>query len=248
MKRSTFASLLCNAILFSILSSCGNSGSENKPAADTATTTTETTEPTTAPPVNTTITTPTSMVMVTHKVTDFDKWLSSYESHDSMRLANGIHSYVIGRGFKDPNTVLVVVKVDDMAKAKAFAKSPDLKKAMQKGGVTGSPTMNFATIVFQDTANIGSTLRSITTFTVKDWAAWEKGFKEGQQERLDNGILTRAYGHDDMNDKKVMLATAVTDTAKAFTYYKSDMLKKRREAGGVVSEPVRFLYNIVKRY
>jgi hypothetical protein len=38
------------------------------------------------------------------------------------------------------------------------------------------------------------------------------------------------------------------DTAKAFAYYKSDALKKRREASGVIGEPDRFLYRVVKRY
>jgi len=38
------------------------------------------------------------------------------------------------------------------------------------------------------------------------------------------------------------------DTAKAFAYYKSDALKKRREAGGVIGEPERFLFRIVQRY
>jgi len=166
-----------------------------------------------------------------------------------MRLANGIHSYVIGRGFLDSNTVLVAVKVDDMAKAKAFAKDPSLKKAMQKGGVIGAPDITFFTALWQDTAQLGSTtLRSRTTFTVKDWDAWEKSFMGAKQERLDNGITDRVIGHDVDNDKKVSLVTAVVDTAKAFAYYKSDALKKRREAGGVIGEPKRFLFYVVKRY
>jgi hypothetical protein len=83
---------------------------------------------------------------------------------------------------------------------------------------------------------------------VKDWAAWQKAFEDGKQERLDNGITVRAYGHTLGNDKKVVLVTAVMDTAKAFAYYKSDALKKRREASGVIGEPDRFLYRVVKRY
>ena len=102
-------------------------------------------------PVNTIVTTPQNMMVVTHKVADFAKWKTSYDEHDSLRLANGIHSYVIGRGMQDSNMVLVAVKVDDMAKAKAFAKDPSLKKAMQKGGVTGAPTISFITTIWQDT-------------------------------------------------------------------------------------------------
>jgi hypothetical protein len=144
--------------------------------------------------------------------------------------------------------ILVALKFDDMTKAKSFAKDPGLKKAMQKGGVIGAPAISFLTMTFQDTASVASDLRSRTTFTVKDWAAWQKSFEEGKQERLDNGIAVRAFGHEVNDDKKVVLVTVVMDTAKAFAYYKSDMLKKRREASGVIGEPERFLYRVVQRY
>ncbi len=127
-------------------------------------------------------------MVVNHKVSNFAKWKDAYDAHDSARLANGIHSYVIGRGVQDSNMVLVAVKVDDMAKAKAFAKDPSLKKAMQKGGVTGAPAISFFTTTWQDTAVISSSIRSRTMFTVKDWDAWQKSFEEGKQERIDNGI------------------------------------------------------------
>jgi len=228
-----------------LLASCSGGGTENKTSTDT--TAVDTTKTVVAPKV-TTITTPVNMLVVTHKVSNYAKWKVAYDAHDSARLANGIHSYVIGRGFKDSNMIMVALKVDDTVKAKAFAKDPGLKKAMQKGGVMGMPTLTLTTMLFQDTATISSDLRSRTTFMVKDWAAWQKSFEEGNQERMDNGITTRAYGHNSDNDKKVVLVTAVLDTAKAFAYYKSDMLKKRRAASGVVGEPVRFLYRVVQRY
>jgi hypothetical protein len=91
-------------------------------------------------------------------------------------------------------------------------------------------------------------IRSRTTFSVKDWDAWLKSFQEGKQERIDNGIVVRVIGHEADDNKKVTLVTALTDTAKAFAYYKSDALKKRREAGGVIGEPQRFLFKVAKRY
>ena len=214
-------------------------------SSDSTATTTETTE-TVAP--STISTTPQSMVVVTHKVNNFAKWKASYDAHDSMRLANGLHSYVIGRGAADSNTVMVAVKADDMAKAKAFAKDPSLKAAMQKGGVTGTPTFSFVTITYQDTGAINSTLRSRTTFTVKDWDAWQKVFEEGKQLRQDNGVALRAYGHDVDDNKKVTVVTAVLDSAKAAAFWKSDTLQKRREASGLVGDVKRFVYHVVQRY
>jgi hypothetical protein len=251
MKRSRFAGLLFCAAMVFFLTSCGGGGNKEQTSTDSTTVDSNAiavTPETKTPETNTIITTPQNMMVVTHKVSNFAKWKTSYDEHDSMRLANGIHSYVIGRGMQDSNMVLVAVKADDMAKAKAFAKDPSLKKAMQKGGVTGAPSISFVTTTWQDTAVISSPLRSRTTFTVKDWDAWQKSFQEGKQERLDNGITDRAYGHDADDNKKVALVTAITDTAKAFAYYKSDALKKRREAAGVIGEPKRFLFRVVQRY
>jgi hypothetical protein len=154
------------------LVSCSGGGSEKKTSDSTAV---DTTTAVVTPPV-TTITTPQNMMVAKHKVSNYAKWKASYDAHDSARLANGIHSYVIGRGLRDSNMILVAVKVDDMTKAKAFAKDPYLKKAMQKGGVTGTPEFAFVTMTFQDTATLAY-IRSRTTFTVKDWAPGKKTLK-----------------------------------------------------------------------
>jgi len=247
MKHFRFLFLLLFAATLFIVSACNDGGSKDEASADTtAKASADSAAPATV--VNTIITTPQSMMIATHKVADFDKWFTSYEAHDSLRQANGIHSYVIGRGLTDPNMVLVAVKCDDMAKAKAFSKDASLKKAMQKGGVLGTPTFLFVTTEWQDTAKIGSTIRSRSTFEVKDWEAWKTNFLANKQQRLDNGIVDRAISHDPDNNKKVSLVTAVIDTAKAFAYYKSDALKQARAAGGVIGEPKRFLYTVVKRY
>jgi hypothetical protein len=244
MKQSRFSDLLFYSMVF-LLTSCAGSESEKKTSTDS--TTADSTTAVVTPKI-TTITTPQNMLVVKHKVSNYAKWKTSYDAHDSARLVNGIHSYVIGRGLQDSNMILVAVKVDDMAKAKAFAKDPGLKKAMQKGGVTGTPTFAFVTMTFQDTALVASDIRARTTFTVKDWGAWQKAFEEAKQERLDNGIAVRAFGHDADDDKKVVLVTVLMDTTKAYAYYKSDILKKRRAASGVIGEPDRFLYRVVQRY
>ena len=246
MKRFRFSGLLFYAALLLFLTSCGGGGSEKKSSTDTTNISSDTTKVT--PEVNTTITTPQSMMIVTHKVANFEKWKASYDEHDSMRLVNGIHSYVIGRGLNDPNMVLVAVKAEDMGKAKAFAKDPSLKKAMQKGGVTGPPSIMFVTVVFQDTAVISSDLRSSTTFTVKDWDAWQKAFEASKQERLDNGLSLRAYGHDVDDNHKVRVVMALMDTARVFAYWKSEGLKQRMAESGVIGKPDRFVYRVVQKY
>ena len=171
-----------------------------------------------------------------------------YDSRDSMRTANGLHNYVLGRGVKDTNTVMVAVKADDMAKAKAFAKDPALKSAMQKGYMTGTPKFTFTTVLYQDMSPSMSDLRSMTFFTVKDWDAWKTAFEAGRQIRTDNGLTDRAYGHDVDDNHKVVVVVGINDSAKAEAFWKSDLLKQRRAESGVVGEVERFVYRVVQKY
>jgi hypothetical protein len=246
MKHLRFCGLLFTTVLGLLFSSCGGGASEKTPATDS--TKTDTTVAA-VPPPSTIITTPEFMGIVIHKVANYAKWLPAYESDDSMRLANGIHNYVIGRGLKDTNTVMVAMKITDTAKASAFMKDPRLKTAMKKGGVTSVVSMSMTLAVWQDTAMLPpGTPRARTTYTVKDWDVWLKNFEDGKQERMDNGILSRVVGHDAMDNHKISLVTAITDTAKAFAYYKSDKLKARFVAGGATTPPERWLFTIAKRY
>jgi hypothetical protein len=241
-----FSCTFVYATVIAFLTACGTGGGE-KASNDTTITGTDTATVNTTPVANTVVTTPQDMIVATHKVANFTKWNASYDEHDSMRLANQIHSYVIGRGVKDSNMVLVALKVEDMTKAKAFGKSADLKKAMQKGGVTGAPTIRFITMTFQDTAHIETDLRVSSTFKVKDWDTWQKAFEGHRTEGLDNGLKVRAYGHDVDDNHKVMIVSAITDTAKANAFWKSDLLKQRRAESGA-SEPERFIFRIARRY
>jgi hypothetical protein len=244
MHKPRLNALICSAILF-VLISCGSN--EQKDNTETSSADTTSTATTTAAPL-TIVSTPQDMIVVTHRVADFSKWKASYDSHDSMRLASGVHNYVIGRSIEDSNMLLVATKVDDIAKAKAFAKDPSLKQAMKKGGVVGTPSIELIQLVFQDTANIGTDMRSRTSFTVKDFESWRKVFESHEQTRIDNGLTDRAYGHDVDDDHKVTLVVAINDTAKASAFWKSDLLKQQRAESGVTSEPKRFVYRVVQRY
>ena len=245
MKPQKFLFMPLLAMLVFFLSSCNN-GSETTTTTDSVSSD-SVTATTTAPETNV-VTTPENVMVVKHKVKDFAKWKTSYDEHDSLRLANGIHNYVIGRGVQDSNTVMVAVKFDDVAKAKAFAKDPSLKAAMQKGGVTGTPSFKFSTVVYQDMAPDMSDLRSMTTFTVKDWDAWKTAFESNRQLRTDNGVTDRAYGYEVDDNHKVVLVVAVNDSAKAEAFWNGDVIKQRRAESGVIGQPERFIYRVVQKY
>ncbi len=239
---------LCLIIISTFLFSC-NAEKKNE---ETSTVAEDTTTMVTATPESnsTIITTPQTMMVVRHKVADFAKWKLSFDEprHDSLRSSGGMHSFMVGRGMTDSNMVIVAVKADDLEKAKAFGESAELKKAMQKGGVISKPNASMITFTYMDTAQISSDMRSMVMFNVKDWSNWEKEFNNGAQERIDNGIVTRAYGHDAEADNKIIVVTAIMDSAKAVAYWKSDMLKNRRIKGGVIGDTERFNYRMIQRY
>ena len=248
MKRFKILSTIGIACAF-LFSSCG--GGEEK-TSTTAATADSTVAPasaaTTETPASTIDTTPQTRMLVRHKVDDFEKWKASYDAHDSLRLASGMHSYVIGRGADDANMVLVAVKADDVDKAKAFVKGGGFKAAMKQSGVSGPPSIMLIKNLYLDNTPEMSDMRALINFKVKDWNTWKKAFDASTQLRKDNGLSGRAYGYDVDDNHKVTLALGIGDTTKANAFWKSDLVKQRRAEGGVDGEVKRFIYHVVKKY
>ena len=242
MNKSIRFALLCTAFSL-LLTSCGDT-TTTKSETDNTDTVSKVVEPA----QSNIIITPENIVIVRYKVSDYAKWRASYDSRDSMRAANGLRNYIIGRGVKDTSIIMIALKTDDIAKAKAFTKDASLKSALQKGYVIGTPKYNFTTVVYQDMSTNMSDLRSMTFFTVKDWDAWKTSFEGSRQTRVENGLTDRAYGYDADDNHKVVLVVGVNDSTRAEAYWNSDLIKQRRAASGVVGEVERFVYRIVQKY
>ncbi|MGZ5221304.1 MAG: hypothetical protein ACXWC7_14545 [Chitinophagaceae bacterium] len=245
-KLKGLFALACTAISLLVIS-CNDSATSDNVNGDSSGRVDTLSNNTSQAPSNVS-TTPENIVLVRYKVSDFDKWRTQYDTRDSMRTANGLHNYVLGRSVEDPNSILVAVKADDMDKAKAFSKDASLASAMKKGFMTGTPQYNFTRVVYQDNSANMSDLRSMTFFTVKDWDAWKKAFEAGRQTRIDNGLTDRAYGYEVDDNHKVVLVVAINDSAKAEAFWKSDLIKQRRAESGVVGEVERFVYRVVQKY
>ena len=78
------------------------------------------------------------------KVKDFNAWRTSYNGRETNRVSAGITNGRVFRSADDPNEVVVLQDVADVAKARNWFGSDDLKAAMQKDGVIGSPSIRFA--------------------------------------------------------------------------------------------------------
>ena len=241
MKHFKFlAPIAIGVSMTAILFSC-NSGDEKKvdeTAADTSTTKAPDAMP--AKPAN--------LMIVMHKVANFAKWLPVFEASDSLINAYSLHRFVVARGVKDTNMVMVATRMDDTARAKAFAASPDLKAAMHKSGVIGMPTISYLDVQMQDTTANTSNIRLLVTSKVKDWDAWKKSFDSHKQTRLDSGLIDRALGYSVDDNHMVTIVFIVTDMKRAEAFSKSADLKKRMEEAGVVGPPTFFYYTVAKKY
>ena len=78
-----------------------------------------------------------------HKVADYGAWRKVYDGFADIQKKGGVTAQAVYRSVDDPNEVTVTHEFADASQAKAFVESPDLRDAMQKGGVVGPPTIWF---------------------------------------------------------------------------------------------------------
>ena len=244
MKQLKFLSSA--AIVMFMLFSCNSGGNEktDTTSTDSATTVTDTTvqKQPEAPAA------PVMTMLIKHRVASFAKWMPAYEGHDSTRVAYGLHNFVVSRGIKDSNMVMVALHMDDTAKAKQFAMLPGLKAAMQKGGVMGNPAFMYTISQWRDNSTDTSANRVMIIQTVKDYDAWKKVFDGHKQARVDAGLTDRAVSQAVGDPHKVFVVLVVSDMKKAEDFAKSKDLKDKMAEGGMVGAPDIFFYHVAKQW
>jgi hypothetical protein len=248
MKRfKIWASITIAVSMVIFISSCNNGEDKNDDTAAADTSAAKTMEPKMEPAP---AAKPGNFLIITAKVASYGKWLPVYEADDSVRIANGLSNYVLGRGSgSDSNTVLVALKMADVTKAKTFTGSSLLKEKMKKSGVIGAPvSINFVESVMIDTSTNSLTSRVIVTHRVKDWDAWKKEFDSHKQSRIDAGLTDRSVGHFVDDTHTVTLVFAINDMEKAKAFMASKDLKDKMAAAGVEGPPTVFYYTVAKKY
>jgi hypothetical protein len=78
------------------------------------------------------------------KVKDYSTWRLSYDGYEKNRLSAGITNGRVFRNAENPNDVVILQDVADVAKARSWLGSDDMKATMQKSGVVGTPNVRFA--------------------------------------------------------------------------------------------------------
>ncbi len=79
------------------------------------------------------------IVLITHEVKNFAEWKVGFDAHNPVREANGIRVIDILVDAKNPNMVTGLLEASDLDKLNAMFSSPELREAMEKGGVISAP-------------------------------------------------------------------------------------------------------------
>jgi hypothetical protein len=74
-----------------------------------------------------------------HKVADYTKWREVFDSHAEAQQAAGLEPLHVLRDVDDRNLVVMVFRVHDLEKAKAFTQTPAAREAADLAGVIGKP-------------------------------------------------------------------------------------------------------------
>ena len=82
-------------------------------------------------------------LLVRHRVEDFAKWKSVFTEHSAARKAGGSRGGLLLHDADDPNNLVLLFEWDSLARARAFADSDDLRRAMQRADVTDQPDIYF---------------------------------------------------------------------------------------------------------
>lgn len=176
-------------------------------------------------------------VLLTHTVSDFDRWKEGFDSHEPSRRAAGILGHHINRAEGDPNVVTLFLALSDRDKAQAFSQSPDLAEAMQRFGVTSPPEVRWLQPVREAVVWDRQLPAILIHHRVADFDAWLAGYDKAADLQKSGGIIGQAANRslDDPNLVTIYHQAESFDTLRAFVA--DPRLEAAMRAAGVISEP-----------
>jgi hypothetical protein len=82
-------------------------------------------------------------LFVRHTVSDYKTWRKVYDTFSAIQKANGVTAQAVYQAIDNPKDVTVTHEFATPEAAQAFTRLEELGKAMQSGGVVGTPTVWF---------------------------------------------------------------------------------------------------------
>jgi quinol monooxygenase YgiN len=82
-------------------------------------------------------------VLVRHKVSDYNRWKETFDSHLNTRKRAGELGFRLFHATDDPRDIVVLLDWQTVDEARKFMDSDELRSAMTKAGVVGSPEIQY---------------------------------------------------------------------------------------------------------
>jgi heme-degrading monooxygenase HmoA len=73
------------------------------------------------------------------RVENYQQWKAVFDEVAELRRKHGVTRHWVYRGVEDQNEVIVSTEWPSLEMARGFFTDPDLRAAMQRGGVVGQP-------------------------------------------------------------------------------------------------------------
>ena len=83
-------------------------------------------------------------MFIRHTVSDYKAWRKVYDDVGPMQKAGGVTAQAVYQAADNLNDITVTHEFGAVEAAQTLAKSDELKKATQRAGVVGAPTIWFA--------------------------------------------------------------------------------------------------------
>jgi len=80
-----------------------------------------------------------NIIVLSHQVKNYSDWKKNFDSDETHRQQFGIRTIDVLTAVDNENSITAFFETSDMAKFNAFVSSPELKAAMEKGGVISAP-------------------------------------------------------------------------------------------------------------
>ena len=186
-----------------------------------------------------------TIMMIQHKVEDFEKWLTVFDQDEPARKENGLSLLTLGRG-DDPNMIYITMKADNLQQALKFTGLTETRETMKKAGVSSPPMIYFMNVVRNDNPKSDHKERLMVEYHVKDFNLWLKAFdKEGKETRAAKGLLDRSISRDVADSNRLYLLFDVSNRPKAEAWASPNELGKFMNDAGVDSAPMFQAYKLV---
>jgi quinol monooxygenase YgiN len=80
-----------------------------------------------------------AQLFVHHKIADYPKWRAVFDEMNPTRVAMGQTGFHVYQLASDPKEIVIITDWPTAEAARSYAQLPELKTAMQQGGVTSQP-------------------------------------------------------------------------------------------------------------